>query len=37
MNLRNAKRSEDTEQIQVIMWASWQQNKHSELSLLLQQ
>lgn len=34
MNLRNAKRSEDTEQIQVIMWASWQQNKHSELSLL---
>lgn len=34
MNLRNAKRSEDTEQIQVIMWASWQQSRYPELSLL---
>ena len=34
MNLRYAKRSEDTEQIAVISWARWQQQKYPELELL---
>ncbi len=34
MNLRNRLRSEDTEQINVIQWARWQQEKHPELRLL---
>lgn len=34
MNLRNRLRSEDTEQINVIQWARWQQERHPELKLL---
>lgn len=34
MNLRNAKRSEDTEQINVIQWASWNINRYPELKWL---
>lgn len=34
MNLKYAMRSEDTEQINVISWAKWQQQKHPELELL---
>lgn len=34
MNLRYAKRSEDTEQIAVINWARWEQETHPELKLL---
>lgn len=34
MNLRNAVRSEDTEQINVMEWARWNVNKHPELKWL---
>ena len=34
MNMRYALRSEDTEQINVITWAQWQQQAHPELELL---
>jgi len=34
MNMRNALRSEDTEQINVISWAGWQRNVYPELRLL---
>lgn len=34
MRLKNARRSEDTEQINVIDWARWQQGKYPELELL---
>lgn len=34
MNLRNALRSEDTEQIQVVAWADWNAIMHPELKWL---
>lgn len=34
MNLRYAKRSEDTEQISVINWASWSESRYPELRWL---
>ena len=34
MNMRYARRSEDTEQIHVISWAMWNENAHPELKLL---
>lgn len=34
MNMKYALRSEDTEQINVVSWASWQRNLHPELALL---
>nr|DAZ26428.1 MAG TPA: Nuclease [Caudoviricetes sp.] len=34
MNMRYARRSEDTEQINVISWAMWNENAHPELKLL---
>lgn len=34
MNMRNAMRSEDTEQINVISWAGWNVNHHPELKWL---
>ena len=34
MNLRYARRSEDTEQIAVIQWANWNRSKWPELELL---
>lgn len=34
MNLRNAVRSEDTEQINVMEWARWNANKYPELKWL---
>lgn len=34
MNLKYAKRSEDTEQINVISWAAWQQHRYPELKWL---
>lgn len=34
MNLKYARRSEDTEQISVITWAMWNENAHPELKLL---
>ena len=34
MNLRNAKRSEDTERINVIQWACWNINRYPELKWL---
>ncbi len=34
MNMKYAKRSEDTEQIQIINWAQWHTGKHPELKWL---
>lgn len=34
MNMKNAKRSEDTEQIQVVNWAHWNTAKYPELKWL---
>lgn len=34
MNLRNAVRSEDTEQISVVQWAAWNTGKYPELKWL---
>ena len=34
MNMRYARRSEDTEQINVISWAAWQEGKYPELKWL---
>ena len=34
MNMKSAMRSEDTEQINVISWANWNQNRHPELKWL---
>lgn len=34
MNMKYAMRSEDTEQINVISWASWQMQKYPELKWL---
>lgn len=34
MNIRNALRSEDTEQINVISWATWNTNRYPELKWL---
>lgn len=34
MNVRNAMRSEDTEQIAVVQWAMWNMNKYPELKWL---
>ena len=34
MNLRNAVRSEDTEQITVINWAEWNRQRYPELKWL---
>ena len=34
MNMKYAMRSEDTEQINVISWASWQMQKYHELKWL---
>jgi hypothetical protein len=34
MNMKYAMRSEDTEQINVISWANWNQNRHPELKWL---
>lgn len=34
MNMRNAMRSEDTEQINVISWANWNMNRYPELKWL---
>lgn len=34
MNLRNALRSEDTEQINVIAWADWNEVRYPELRWL---
>ena len=31
MNMRYAKRSEDTEQINVVSWAGWNMNRYPEL------
>lgn len=32
MNMRYAKRSEDTEQINVVSWAGWNMNRYPELN-----
>lgn len=34
MNLKNAMRSEDTEQINVVSWAGWNMNRYPELKWL---
>ena len=34
MNMRYAKRSEDTEQINVVSWAGWNMNRYPELKWL---
>lgn len=34
MNMRYAKRSEDTEQINVVLWAGWNMNRYPELKWL---
>lgn len=34
MNIRNALRSEDTEQIEVMEWCRWRQGRYPELKLL---
>lgn len=34
MNMRYAKRSEDTEQINVVSWAGWNMSRYPELKWL---